>query len=199
MSFDIAHRRGLLAGSLVLLVLACASCTHAPPVKEKAASIPKPTPAAPEPVPAPKQATPPPRPAAATKPTPAKPSPPRQAAAPKPASPPVATAAAPAASRPPLDLKSLEQRLKETNAIGVMTKLSLKNQVDDLVGQFRDFYDGRLRASLADLRRPFDLLLMKVLSLLQDSDPALARDIHDSRDALWALLSDPERFRKLST
>ena len=43
---------------------------------------------------------------------------------------------------PPLDLKSLEQRLKETNAIGVLTKLSLKNQVDDLLEQFRDYYQG---------------------------------------------------------
>ena len=34
---------------------------------------------------------------------------------------------------PPLDLKSLETRLKETEAIGVFTKLALKNQIDDLL------------------------------------------------------------------
>ena len=45
---------------------------------------------------------------------------------------------------PPLDLASLEQRLKDTKAIGVLTKISLKNQVDDLLSQFRAFYQGKL-------------------------------------------------------
>jgi hypothetical protein len=99
---------------------------------------------------------------------------------------------------PPLDLKSLEQRLKETNAIGVLTKLSLKNQVDDLLEQFRDYYQGRLKTTLAELRRPYELLLMKTLSLLQDGDPALAKAIYASREAIWAVLSDRDKFSKLA-
>src|SRR5262249_31032276 len=39
-----------------------------------------------------------------------------------------------------LDLGSLEKRLRETTAIGVFTKLSLKNQVDDLLDEFREFH-----------------------------------------------------------
>jgi len=35
---------------------------------------------------------------------------------------------------------------------------------------------------------------MKVLSLLQDSDAALARDIVASREAIWSLLADPAKF-----
>jgi hypothetical protein len=116
---------------------------------------------------------------------------------PKPEPRPEASAQAKPAA-PPLDLDSLERRLKETDAIGVMTKLSLKNQVDDLLDQFRDYYAGRARTTLAELRRPFDLLLMKVLSLLQDRDPALARAIHDSREALWSILADRARFEKLA-
>jgi hypothetical protein len=99
---------------------------------------------------------------------------------------------------PPLDLKSLEQRLKETNAIGVLTKLSLKNQVDDLLEQFREYYQGRLKTTLAELRRPYELLLMKALSLLQDGDPALAKAINASREAIWAILSDRDKFSKLA-
>ncbi len=111
------------------------------------------------------------------------------------AAPPVA---AKPAGPPPLDLKSLEQRLKETNAIGVLTKLSLKNQVDDLLEQFREYYQGRLKTTLAELRRPYELLLMKALSLLQDGDPALAKAIHASREAIWAILSDRDKFSKLT-
>ena len=95
---------------------------------------------------------------------------------------------------PPLDLGSLETRLKETKAIGIMTKISLKNQVDDLLNQFRAFYAGKLKTTLAELRRPYDLLVLKVLSLLQDADPSLAAAIVASREAIWGILSDPVKF-----
>lgn len=95
---------------------------------------------------------------------------------------------------PPLDLASLETRLKETKAIGVMTKIALKNQVDDLLDQFRAFYQGRLKTTLAELRKSFDLLVLKVLSLLQDGDPSLASAIVASREAIWGILSDPVKF-----
>jgi hypothetical protein len=94
----------------------------------------------------------------------------------------------------PLNLASLEQRLKETKAIGVLTKITLKNQVDDLLSQFRAFYQGKLKSDLADLRRSYDLLVLKVLSLLQDGDQALATAIAASREAIWGILSDPAKF-----
>ena len=95
---------------------------------------------------------------------------------------------------PPLDLATLEQRLKDTKAIGVLTKITLKNQVDDLLNQFRAYYQGRLKTSLIDLRRSYDLLVLKVLSLLQDGDQALATAIAASREAIWGILSDPAKF-----
>jgi hypothetical protein len=98
---------------------------------------------------------------------------------------------------PPLDLERLEKRLKETNAIGMFTKLALKNQVDDLLDKFRAFYQGRSSASPAQLRQPYEMLMMKVLVLLQDKDPPLARDILDSRDAIWSILADPEKFTSI--
>ncbi len=112
------------------------------------------------------------------------------------------TAAAPPASaspaKPTLDLKSLEQRLKDTKAIGLMTKLAVKNQVDDLVDQFRAYHDGRRPPTLPDLRRPYELLLMKLLSLLQDKDPSLAQALNDSREAIWGILSDRDKFTQYS-
>ncbi len=105
-----------------------------------------------------------------------------------------ATPAAKPPSAPPLDLKSLETRLRETKAIGVYTKLTLKNQVDDLLDAFRAYYKGQAKSTLAELRRAFDLLVLKVIALLQDADPPLASAIAASREALWGILSDPAKF-----
>jgi len=79
----------------------------------------------------------------------------------------------------------------------VFTKLALKNEVDDLLERFRAFHAGRGGTTLAKLRENFDLLVLKVVSLLQDKDPPLARDISTSRDALWNLLADPAKFKAL--
>ena len=159
-----------LAALIALLAGACGTTTAPPPV-------------APAPV-------------AAAKPAAAKPAPaaPAKAAGPAPAKapPPVAAAKPPAAA--PLDLKTLEQRLKDTSAIGVLTKLSLKNQVDDLLGKFRAFHSGTRPPTLGELRPAYDLLLMKVLTLLQDSDRTLAGDINASREAIWGVLADRQKF-----
>ena len=98
---------------------------------------------------------------------------------------------------PPLDLASLEQRLRDTKAIGVFTKLSLKNQVDDLLAQFRAFHQGHAGTALTELRERYNLLLLKVMSLLQGSDPVLAQAVAGSREAIWGLLADPVKFATL--
>ena len=131
-------------------------------------------------------------------------SPPVKTAARAPAAPPPAEkvakkeSAVPAPVKPPaLDLAALEKRLKETSAIGVFTKLTLKNQVDDLLNRFRAYYGGRAKTTLAELRQPYDLLILKVLALLQDGDPSLARAVADSREAMWGILADPAKFKAL--
>jgi len=126
----------------------------------------------------------------------APPAPQVSTATPAPVPPPKA-APAPVAARPvapTLDLTSLETRLRGTQAIGVFTKLSLKNQVDDLLVRFRAYHKHQAATTLAELRQSYNLLMLKVLSLLQDSDPPLARDIVASREAIWGILSDPKKF-----
>ena len=111
-----------------------------------------------------------------------------------------AVTAAPPPSRPPvaatptLDLNALEQRLRDTKAIGLFTKLSLKNQVDDLLAQFKAFHQGQARNTLEQLRQKYELLLMRVVSVLQDGDPALASAVLSSREAIWSILTDPKKF-----
>ena len=212
-----------VAHAAVLLLLpigGCASRAPEPPVSQpqsvaaqpaaaQAAVKPK-DPAAPQPapaaVPAPSATTPTssattPAPKPANKPaapvarTPA-PAPTPDARAPKPVAPTVAAPLAAAAALT-LDLDALKAQLKDTKAIGVFTKLSLKNKVDDLMDQFRDYYQGKTKITMTELRRSYDLLMMKVLSLLQDSDQKLASAIVSSREAIWGLLSDPKKFATL--
>jgi len=51
--------------------------------------------------------------------------------------------------------------------------------------------------TLTDLRRTYDVLMMKVLSLLQDKDQPLASALVSSREAIWRLLADPKTFATL--
>ena len=190
-------RAARIGGLFVLLMAGCGGVKPAPPGEypQTGAAQTGPAPVAPA-----ERPSTPPAPAAksiakagapAVK-APAKAAPPASAA-----QPPKKDIVAQAAGTPkaaPLDLTSLETRLKDTEAIGVMTKIALKNQVDDLLDQFRAFYAGTLKTTLAELRRPYDLLVLKVLSLLQDRDPALAAAIAASREAIWGILSDPKKF-----
>jgi hypothetical protein len=190
------------AGLLILLTVAGCACserlaqaqpaeTGAPREKPAPAAAPEAQPSATPPAaesappaeaPAPQADAPPakapketPRPAAQAEPAPKQPTKPVAAA--------------------PLDLDSLEQRLKDTEAIGIMTKLTLKNQVDELLGRFEAHHDGSAKGPPTELRQPYDLLIMKVIALLQDRDAPLARAIVDSREAIWTLLSDRARFQ----
>ena len=166
----------------------------APPSKPSA-SAPAAEPAAPATAPA-KPAPP----TATAKPAPTKPAAPTA----KPATPPAQAAAKPTtpapratSPNPTLDLTALKEQLKSTKAIGLMTKLTLKNQVDDLLDGFRDLYAGKGKSTMPQLRQSYDMLMMKVLSLLQDKDQKLASDIVASREVIWGLLADPKKFAAL--
>jgi type IV secretory pathway VirB10-like protein len=196
-------------GSLLALS-GCQTSKHAQknePITTIASSTPaEPAAAAPEaqPPPAAPVATPPSKPPAAR---PQKQTNPNAGAPPEATSHPAAPAPAPNAAMPPaatpapnpstLDLNSLTQRLRDTKAIGVFTKLSLKNQVDDLLNEFRAYHKGSAAAPPSDMRQKYDLLMLKVLSLLQNGDPQLASAIASSREAIWGILMDPVKFSKI--
>lgn len=103
----------------------------------------------------------------------------------------------PPAASPTLDLNTLTKQLKETKAIGLFSKIALKNKVDDLLDEFRKYYQGNAKVGMTDLRQSFNLLIMKLLSLLQDEDQTLASKIVSSREAIWNFLSDPKKFATL--
>jgi len=92
---------------------------------------------------------------------------------------------------------NLVARIRKTGAIGFFTKLALKNQIDDLLSEFREFHDKASNTELAFLKDQFNLLLMKVITLLQDDDTKLFQDIVSAREILWTNLADPEKFERL--
>ena len=42
------------------------------------------------------------------------------------------------------------------------------------------------------------MLVLKVLAVVQDGDPSLARMISGSREAIWGILVDPVKFNALA-
>ena len=98
---------------------------------------------------------------------------------------------------PTLSISNLVARIRETGAIGFLTKLVLKNQIDDLLGKFREFHEGVGNTELAVLKDHFNLLLMKVITILQNDDPKLFQDIVSAREILWTNLADPDKFARL--
>ena len=194
----------VLYSAVVTTLLLSAGCVRekletSPPVPAEASPpASSPAPAAKPPAPttkgkaAPPVTKPPASNAQAPKPVAAKP------VAPKPVAP--GASAAPSheiAAGAPLDLAALKMQLKATKAIGVFTKLALKNQVDDLMGEFRAHHAGKTTPTVTALRRSYDLLMMKVLSLLQDHDQKLASEIVSSRERIWGLLVNPTTFAAL--
>jgi hypothetical protein len=115
---------------------------------------------------------------------------------------PVRSSPAPApvarAPEPALDVTALKLRLRETDGIGLFDKLVLKRELDNLLDRFRSEHESGQRSGLARLRNPYDSLVQKVLGALRQRDPDLARLILASREALWAILSDPAKFYSIN-
>jgi hypothetical protein len=109
----------------------------------------------------------------------------------------VETEVSPGTATKEFDIQELVARLRATNAIGFFTKLALKNQIDDLLAKFRCYHARACDTSLATLNEEFNLLLMKVLSLLQDDDPDLFQSLAGGREILWKNLTDPTAFARL--
>jgi hypothetical protein len=149
-----------------------------------------------EPEPATPSATPE---APASEPTPPAPAPPpAEEPAPPAETPAPAATPATAPSPPAISLEELGHRIKETPAIGTFSKLALKNDIDDLVDDLRD-YHARKEGDLAELHERYEALVLKLLTLLEEDEPELALALSRSRDEIWSRLCNPIEFAKLPT
>lgn len=98
----------------------------------------------------------------------------------------------------PLDVPTLKLRLRETSALGVFAKLELRSEMGDLMQQLRWHHQGSKKTSFAELRLLYDQFVLKVLSLIRDGDPPLARAIARSQESIWGVLADPDQFESAS-
>lgn len=92
----------------------------------------------------------------------------------------------PLVEEPVFDIDVLIERVKETDAVGVFTKLSLKNQIDDLLEHAAEVNQSPAPENVEKLRNEFEGLLLKTVTLLNNGeDYTLAEDIYLAREQLW--------------
>ena len=124
--------------------------------------------------------------------------PPDAAPTPTPAPPPEAAPPAAPPAEPAISLQELGTRIKQTPALGTFSKLSLKNDLDDLVDGLRG-YHARKEGDLEVLHQRYEALVLKLLALLEEDEPELALALSRSRERIWKRLVDPVEFAKLNT
>ena len=93
-----------------------------------------------------------------------------------------------------LDLDELSDRIANTKAVGILSKLSMKRDVDKLEKDLRAYHKGGVSVTLEQLKERYDLMVHKLLIQIQDKDAQLAKDVARVRDDLWKRLADPDEF-----
>jgi len=93
-----------------------------------------------------------------------------------------------------LDLDELSDRIANTKAVGLLSKLSMKRDVDKLEKDLRAFHGGTTRHTLDQLKERYDLMVHNLLVQIQDKDAALAGDVARVRNQLWKRLANPDEF-----
>ena len=96
-----------------------------------------------------------------------------------------------------IDLDDLAKRVGDSKAIGLLTKLSLKREIEVFKVDLKAVHDGASKSTLTQMRERYDLMVHKLMTLLQAKDPGLAKEIAEARNFLWAKLADPKEFRKM--
>jgi len=91
-------------------------------------------------------------------------------------------------------IDELLERFTHTEAIGVFTKLSIKNNVTRLNQSFGLYHQGKRPPNIEELKERYDLMVQEMIVLVQNKDPELAKDLYAARLLLWSYLADPEKY-----
>jgi hypothetical protein len=96
-----------------------------------------------------------------------------------------------------LDLQMLSGALRDTKAVGTMTKIRLKSDINKVLKRLENWHAGKTKFTLDELEEQYNLLLMKIATLINDRDQVLHQQICNSWVGLWLDLKDPDSFRKI--
>jgi hypothetical protein len=96
-----------------------------------------------------------------------------------------------------LDLQMLSGALRDTKAVGTMTKIRLKSDINMVLTRLENWHAGKTKFTLDELEEQYNLLLMKIATLINDRDQVLHQQICNSWVGLWLDLKDPDSFRKI--
>jgi hypothetical protein len=92
------------------------------------------------------------------------------------------------------DVDALVDRVSHSKALGFFTKLSLKQEIDQLMTGIRAHHYGSQDHPIEQLHERYDVMVKKLMILLQEKVQELVQDIHNGREKLWVILSDEKKF-----
>ena len=96
-----------------------------------------------------------------------------------------------------VDLRMLTAALRDTKAVGTMTKIRLRNDINRVLGRLERWHGNKGRFTLDQLEEQYHLLLMKIAILIHDDDLILHQQLCNAWAGIWFDLKDPDRFRQM--
>jgi hypothetical protein len=97
-----------------------------------------------------------------------------------------------------IDFESLEKQVRETKAMGAIAKIKLSNDINKLLAELKAFHAGKSSLTLEQQREQYDLLYMKIVTLVQEKDPELYNQLCNAWDPIWAELQDEKNLQTVS-
>ena len=96
-----------------------------------------------------------------------------------------------------VDLSMLITALRDTKAVGPMTKMRLRNNINKVLNRLKRWHDNKSKFTLDQLQEQYHLLLMKIATLIHDDDLILHQQLCNAWARIWLDLKDPDRFRQI--
>ncbi len=98
------------------------------------------------------------------------------------------------ASSEKFDFHALETKIRNSEAIDLFSKISLKIEITSLVNEAVRLHEGKSAAGLYQRKVRFEELIDRAVIMLRKGDVSLAEEVEGSREALWRFLNSPEKL-----
>lgn len=90
------------------------------------------------------------------------------------------------------DLDALEAKIRNTDAIDLFAKISIKNELSSLIEEIARSRESKNAADLKIQKARFEKLIDGTVAMLRKGDAPLAKEVAESRGAIWNFLNRPE-------